>query len=178
MPADRPQDATAPHSGKFRFTFNTGCALAVIVLGAAIWLLTPSQVEKAVPLFGKPASGLDPHLFPRIVAVTFIVLGIWYFIRALKLDEENLLRKLDREAIVNTVVSLATFAVFAAIMEYVGFVIAGAAVMFFLSTYYGNRTLWLGALISIAVPFGVFNLFTKVLLVFLPEFPYADLGWL
>jgi len=63
-------------------------------------------------------------------------------------------------------------------MEYVGFVIAGAAVMFFLSTYYGNRTLWLGALISIAVPFGVFNLFTKVLLVFLPEFPYADLGWL
>jgi hypothetical protein len=63
-------------------------------------------------------------------------------------------------------------------LEVVGFVIAGAAVMFFLSTFYGNRTWWLGALVSLAVPLGVFNLFTKVLLVFLPEFPYAYLGWL
>jgi len=178
MPADGRGDEAAPQSGKFRFTFNTGCAIGVVVLGIAIWVLTPYQVEQAVPLFGKPASGLDPHLFPRLVAAVFVLLGIWYFFRAITLDEDNRLTHLDREAIINTVVSLVTFAIFALTMEYVGFVIAGAAVMFFLSTFYGNRTWWLGIVVSLAVPFAVFNLFTKVLLVFLPEFPYANLGWL
>ena len=178
MLADQPENSSALRAKKFRFTFNIGCAIGTTLLGVAIWVLTPSQVEKAVPLFGKPASGLDPHLFPRMIAVVFVVLGIWYFFRARNLDEKNRLRDLDSEAIINTLVSLATFAIFAMIMQYVGFVIAGAAVMFFLSTFYGNRTWWLGALISIGVPFAVFNVFTKALLVFLPEFPYADLGWL
>jgi putative tricarboxylic transport membrane protein len=178
MLADSPKDASAPHLRKFHFTFNSGCALGVIALGVAIWVLTPFQVEKAVPLFGEPASGLDPHLFPRMVAAVFILLGIWYFIRARALDEENLLRKLDREAIFNTLVSLAAFLLFALFLETLGFVIAGALTMFFLSTFYGNGTYWLGAVVSIAVPFGVYNLFTKVLLVFLPEFPFAELGWL
>lgn len=162
----------------FRFNFNIGCAIGVVALGVAIWVLTPYQVEEAVPLFGKPASGLDPHLFPRMIAVVFVLLGIWYFVRALSLHEENLLRRLDGEAVVNTLVSLAAFFAFAELMERIGFVIAGASIMFFLSTFYGNRNWWLGGLISLALPLGVFNLFTKVLLVFLPEFPYADLGWL
>ena len=165
-------------SSRFRFNFNIGCALGVIVLGVAIWVLTPYQVEEAVPLFGQPASGLDPHLFPRIIAGIFTALGIWYLFRAPVLNEENLLRKLNREAIINSIVSLVTFVVFAFILETLGFVIAGALVIFFLSTFYGNRNYWLGAGFSIALPFGVFNLFTKVLLVFLPEFPYAELGWL
>ena len=171
-------DDGKPESVGFKFDFNIGCAIGVGLFGIAIWILTPSQVETAVPLFGEPASGLDPHLFPRIIGTVFIGLGIWYFIRALTLDEENLLRKLNREAIVNTLVSLVTFALFALFLETLGFVITGALVMFFLSTFYGNRTYWLGALISIAVPFGVYNLFTKVLLVFLPEFPFAELLWL
>lgn len=162
----------------FRFNFNFGCAIGVTLFGIAIWVLTPYQVEKAVPLFGLPASGLDPHLFPRMIGMFVTAFGVWYFFRSFKLDEENLLLKLNREAIINTVVSLITFLLFAYFIETLGFVISGALTMFFLSTFYGNRTYWLGALVSIAVPFGVFNLFTKGMLVFLPEFPYADLGWL
>lgn len=171
-------DSDADGSSGFRFNFNIGCAVGVIAFGVAIWVLTPYQVETAVPLFGKPASGLDPHLFPRIIGAVFFLLGVWYFFRAMSIGEENLLRRLDREAIINTIVSLLAFGLFAFVMELIGFVIAGAITMFFLSTFYGNRTWWLGILVSVAVPFAVFNLFTKVLLVFLPEFPYADLGWL
>jgi hypothetical protein len=171
-------DSESSGSSGFRFDFNIGCALGVVALGIAIWVLTPYQVEDAVPLFGKPASGLDAHLFPRLIAATFVLLGIWYLIRCRTLREENLLRKLDTEAIVNTVVSLAAFFVFAELMDLVGFVLSGFVVMFFLSTFYGNRTWWLGILTSLVIPFGVFNVFTKVLLVFLPEFPFADLGWL
>ena len=172
------EDDAKPRPAGFRFDFNIGCAVGVFLLGVAIWVLTPFQVEKAVPLFGQPASGLDPHLFPRIIGTVFVLLGSWYFFRALTLDEENLLRKLNREAIFNTVVSFVTFVLFAVFLETLGFVIAGALVMFFLSTFYGNRTYWLGALVSIAIPFGVYNLFTKVLLVFLPEFPFAELIYL
>ncbi len=172
------EDDDAPVSARFRFDFNIGCAVGVTLFGIAIWVLTPFQVEEAVPLFGERASGLDPHLFPRLIGTIFVGLGIWYFIRALTLKEENLLRKLDRVAIFNTVVSLATFCIFAIILEIVGFVIAGALTIFFLSTFYGNRNYWLGAAAAIVVPFGVFNLFTKVLSVFLPEFPFAELRWL
>jgi hypothetical protein len=171
-------DDDKPATVGFRFNFNVGCAIGTTLFGIAIWVLTPYQVEKAVPLFGQPASGLDPHLFPRSIAAIIVILGLWYCWRGLKLDEENLLNKLNREAIVNSVVSIVTFAIFALVMEHIGFVIAGALVMFFLSTFYGNRTWWLGVLVSVAVPFGVFNLFTKILLVFLPQFSYADLGWL
>lgn len=171
-------DSDKSGSPGFRFNFNIGCAIGVIALGIAIWVLTPYQVETAVPLFGKPASGLDPHLFPRMIAAVFVLLGVWYLWVALSLREENQLLKLDREAVVNTIVSLAAFFVFAELMDHVGFVISGFAIMFFLSTFYGNRTWWLGILVSLAIPFGVFNVFTKVLLVFLPEFPYADLYWL
>lgn len=176
MTLEDDRDGSGP-SG-FRFNFNVGCAIGVTLLGIAIWLLTPYQVEEAAALFGEPASDLDPHLFPRIVAVVIVGLGVWYLFKAPRLDERNRLRDLDREGIVNTIVSLVSFGIFAFVMELVGFVIAGAVVMFFLSTFYGNRTYWLGLLVSLAVPFGVFNLFTKVLLVFLPEFPYAELGWL
>lgn len=172
------ENESKPAGPGFRFNFNFGCAIGVILFGVAIWVLTPYQVEKAVPLFGEPASGLDAHLFPRLIAAIFVTLGILYFIKAFVLKEDNELLKLNREAIINTVVSFVSLGVFAFAMVPIGFVISGALVMFFLSTFYGNRTWWLGILISTAIPFGIYNLFTKVLLVYLPEFPYADLGWL
>lgn len=172
------ENESKPAAPGFRFNFNFGCAIGVILFGVAIWVLTPYQVEKAVPLFGEPASGLDAHLFPRLIASVFVTLGILYFIKAFALMEDNELLKLNREAIINTVVSFVSLGVFAFVMVPIGFVISGALVMFFLSSFYGNRTWWLGILISTAIPFGIYNLFTKVLLVYLPEFPYADLGWL
>jgi len=175
-PTDK--DGEGSRAGGSWFNYNVGCAIGVIVLGVAIWLLTPYQVEEAATLFGQPASGLDAHLFPRMVGAVFVGLGIWYLLIAPRLKDPNLLRRLDREAITNTCVSLAVFLLFAFVMEHLGFVISAALVMFFLSTFYGNRNYWLGALVSILVPLAVFNLFTKVLLVFLPAFPNADLYWL
>ena len=130
-------DDSKPESTKFRFDFNVGCAISVTLFGVAIWVLTPFQVEKAVPLFGEPASGLDPHLFPRLIATVFVGLGIWYFFRSFILNEENLLRKLNREAIVNTVVSLIAFTLFALFIEILGFVISGALVMFQVTLHIG-----------------------------------------
>ena len=59
-------DSDSSGTTGLRFNFNIGCAIGTIALGIAIWVLTPYEVETAVLLFGKPASGLDAHLFPRI----------------------------------------------------------------------------------------------------------------
>ncbi|MBU2936752.1 MULTISPECIES: tripartite tricarboxylate transporter TctB family protein [Pacificibacter] len=161
----------------YSLNFNVVCGIGFIIAGIVIWVITPHQVEKALVLFGDPSTGLDPHLFPRIVGMAFVCLGLWYLVKAGFMTEKNLFRELDREAFINTTVSLAAFTAFAVLMTVLGFVVSSALLIFGLSTFYGNRTYWLGLLVALAMPLAIFNLFTRVMQVFLPAFPFADMGW-
>jgi putative tricarboxylic transport membrane protein len=161
----------------YSLNFNVICGIGFILLGIFIWAITPYQVEKALALFGDSSTGLDPHLFPRLVGVAFFCLGFWYVSKAGFMTEKNLFRNLDKEGVVNSAVSLAAFTAFAALMTVLGFVISSALLIFGLSTFYGNRTYWLGLLVALAVPLTIFNLFTQVMQVFLPAFPFASMGW-
>jgi putative tricarboxylic transport membrane protein len=67
------------------------------------------------------------------------------------------------------VISAVSLLVYALAFIPLGFVVSSAAVMLGLSIYYGNRNLLLGLAFAVFVPLGIFNLFTKVLLVLLPE---------
>jgi hypothetical protein len=41
-----------------------------------------------------------------------------------------------------------------------------------LSTYYGNRNVLIGLAVSVGIPIGIYYVFTKLLKVSLPEFPF------
>ena len=152
-----------------RFNFNTIAALVFILLGVVMFVIIPHQVDRPTLLFGQAPSGLDPDLFPRLVAGGLILLGLWFAVTSFGIEETNGFAELDVEALVNVGVTLAVFVLYALLLSRIGFIVTSAAVIGALTTFYGNRNIWLGLLFSIGVPVLIFVVFTRVLLVSLPS---------
>lgn len=151
--------------------FNAVLAVCTILLGIAIVILTPYQVDKQPVLLGIGASGLDPATFPMMIGGGFILVGILYLIQSRSLHERNLFRDLDRDAWINVCVTLLIGVFYVLILVPLGFVIASALSVGALSIFYGARN-WLSiAFVAIGVPAILFEVFTRVLLVSLPGFP-------
>ncbi len=150
--------------------FNRVSAIGFVGFSVFLFLIIPTQIEKPLLILGQ-SPGLDPALFPQIVAAAFGGLGVWYFFKSRKMAEPNGLRALDREAIVNVSVSVVVFIAYALLMEPLGFVPSSTLMIFGLSVFYGVRNYLLVAAVSIAVPSMTYFIFTKGLKVFLPEMP-------
>lgn len=165
-PAAEPSNASAK-----RLNFNVISAVLFVLFGIVLFLITPYQVEEPVVVFGQSLNALDPTLFPRVLAVGFFVLGIWYFIKSFGLRERNGFRDVDRHGYVNVLVSLVAFALYAMAMEPLGFVLSSVLLVVGLAFFYGARNPILIALVGIGVPVTVYMIFTRLLQVFLPEFP-------
>jgi putative tricarboxylic transport membrane protein len=160
---------SVPGQSGRRSNFNTIAALAFIVFGIVLFIVIPQQVDRPTLLFGQTPSGLDPDLFPRLVAGGFFALGLWYLVRSFRLAEKNGFVELDREAALNVGLTLVALLAYALLMEPLGFIASSILLVAFLSTFYGNRNIVLGALASIGVPLGIFFVFTRLLRVSLPE---------
>ena len=154
-----------------RPNFNIVSAVFFVLFGILLYLITPYQVEEPVIIFGQSLNALDPTLFPRILAVGFVLLGGWYAVVSLGLRERNGFRDLDRQACINVGVSIGAFALYAVAMEPLGFVLSSVLLILGLSAFYGARNLFLIALVGIGVPITIYMIFTRLLQVFLPEFP-------
>ena len=160
------------------FNFNTAFGLISILFGVALFVITPDQVERPRLLFGQKPSGLDPDFFPRMVAVFFAVVGLWMMWRARSLREENGIRALDGEAVMSVAVTIVGFVVMAVLMPWLGFVLSSFLLLAALSTFYGNRNLLLGLLVSAGIPLLFFNVLRIWLKVVLPQNPFfPDFPW-
>jgi len=158
--------------------FNTVFGVLAIVFGVVLFIITPDQVERPRLLFGRKPSGLDPDFFPRMVSVLFIAAGGWLVWRARFLIEENSFRRLDGEAITNVSVTIACFLILALIVPTLGFVLSSILLLAVLSTFYGNRSVFAGVLISIGVPLIFYNILRVWLQVVLPQNPFfPDVLW-
>jgi putative tricarboxylic transport membrane protein len=160
-------DETSPG----QFSFNRLAAIFFVVLSIVLFAIIPHQIDKPLILLGDAGSTLSAELFPRIVASAFLLLGIWYFFRARSLAERNGFRDLDRQALSNVLITFAAMSVYVVLMVNLGFVVASAILIAFLSTFFGNRNYYLTALVSIVIPIIIFFLFTRLLLTSLPPFP-------
>ena len=152
--------------------FNTVFGVLGIVVGVVLFIITPEQVDRPRSLFGQKPSGLDPDFWPRLVAILFVIAGGWLVWRARELVEENRIRNLDREAIINVLATIAGFLVLALVMPWLGFVLSSIVLLAVLSTFYGNRSVLAGAAISIGVPLAFYNILRVWLLVVLPQNPF------
>ncbi|MBT7361835.1 MAG: tripartite tricarboxylate transporter TctB family protein, partial [Rhodospirillaceae bacterium] len=151
--------------------FNTVFGLLAIVFGVVLFIITPDQVERPRLLFGQKPSGLDPDFFPRMVAVFFMIVGVWLVWRARTLREDNHMTALDGEGIMSVLFTIGGFLVMAALMPWLGFVISSFILLLVLSTFYGNRNILLGLLVSAGVPLVFFNVLRVWLKVVLPQDP-------
>lgn len=169
-------DGEATSSGPLNF--NTVFGLLAILFGVVLFVITPEQVERPRLLFGQKPSGLDPDFFPRMVAVFFIITGGWLILRARSLRESNGIRALDSEAVMSVSVTVGGFIVMAVIMPWLGFVTSSFLLLLGLSTFYGNRNVIVGLVVSATIPFVFFNALRVWLNVVLPQNPFfPDFPW-
>jgi hypothetical protein len=168
-----PSNEIAGNDGKTArsFNFNTVFGILFFVLSIFLFLIIPDQIEKPLIVFSASKHDLKPTLFPQLVAAGFGGLGIWLFFRSFSIREDNQLKDLDREAITNVSVILLAMAVYGPMMVQIGFVVSGALLIAFMSTFFGNRNFVLAAFVSVAVPVAIFFVFTKLLATYLPPFP-------
>ena len=62
------------------YNFNTISAGVFILLAIALFIIIPYQIDKPlIEIAGVGGSNLSAELFPKIVASSLLVLGVWYF---------------------------------------------------------------------------------------------------
>ena len=163
-----------------KINFNTVSAIIFIAIGIFLYIVIPSQIDKPLIQLAIGQFNLPPELFPKIMAVSMIILGSWFFYKSFFIVQVNELKNLDKEAITNVIVTLTMMAIYVPLMVGLGFVVGSAIMILAMSTYFGNRNYIFGVLISIILPMLIFVIFRRVLLVELPPFPvdiYPFTNW-
>ncbi len=155
-----------------KLNFNSYAALLFCGLGIFILLVIPTQIEKPLIIFGQSLNALDPTLFPSIVAISFLGLGVWGVFISFSIEETNGFKDLDREAYMNVGVTIAALFSYALLMVPLGFIPSSAILVASLSWFYGIRNIALIGAIASGVPMSIYYIFTKGLKVFLPEIPW------
>ena len=154
-----------------RPNFNSVFGVLFVALSAVLFLIIPGQIEKPLIVFAANENDLKPSLFPQLVAAGFGGLGIWLFFKSFSIPERNEVKDLRLPAIVDVSVTLLAMVLYGPLMVSVGFVVASALLIGFLSTFFGNRNYLLTVVIAVAVPVSMFFVFTKLLATYLPPFP-------
>jgi putative tricarboxylic transport membrane protein len=155
-----------------RFNFNTYAAIIFILLWTVVFFIIPYQIQKPMLFMGRTLMGLKPTLFPRLATLTLIALSIWFLIISLRIDEKNRFKDVAREGYFRIIVSLVVFVAYALLFEPLGFVVSSMLVAGTLTTFYGNRNILVGILVSLGAPLGIYYVFTRLLKVSLPECPF------
>ena len=151
--------------------YNTVVAILLLILWTIMFFTIPYQIQKPALFMGRSLMGLKPTLFPQLAILSLIVLNIWYLAISFRLKDKNLFIDVTRQGYFRISVSLVVFCAYALLFEHLGFVLSSALVAGTLSTFYGNRNILVGILVSVGVPIGIYFVFTRLLKVSLPEFP-------
>jgi putative tricarboxylic transport membrane protein len=151
--------------------FNFWSSLGFIAFSLFLLISIPYQIEKPRLIMGRSLTGLDPALFPRVAAAGMLLLSIAYLSQSRKLKEENSFRGVALSGYVNVAVTILVLSAYALLLEPIGFVASSALTVAVLTVLYGNRNIYLIGLSSLGIPLAIYYMCTRLLLVFLPEFP-------
>ena len=155
-----------------RINYNTVVAIIFLVLWTLMFFAIPYQIQKPMLFMGRSLMGLKPTLFPQLAILSLIVLNIWYLVISFRLKDKNLFTEVTRKGYFRIIATLVVFCAYALLFEHLGFVLSSVLVAGSLSTFYGNRNVLVGILVSVGVPLGIYFVFTRLLKVSLPEFPF------
>jgi len=152
--------------------YNTVVAIFFLILWTIMFFTIPYQIQKPMLFMGRSLMGLKPTLFPQIATLALIFLNIWYLVVSFRIKDKNLFTEVTRQGYFRIIASLVVFCAYALLFEHLGFVLSSVLVAGSLSTFYGNRNILVGILVSVGVPLGIYFVFTRLLKVSLPEFPF------
>ena len=146
-----------------------------ILFGIFIYYKIPTEVEKPVLIFGQSSSEIDPQIVPTIVALMFLIFGLYTVFYEKDAKILNSWPKVTKQILINISTTIICLILYSILFEYLGFVISSVLLILSLGTFMGNVNFKYLTVISILFPLSIFFLFVNVMHVFLPEFPFYEI---
>ena len=146
-----------------------------ILFGIFIYYKIPTEVEKPVLIFGQSSSEIDPQIVPTIVALMFLIFGLFTVFYEKDAKISNSWPKVTKQILINISITIICLILYSILFEYLGFVISSVLLILSLGTFMGNVNFKYITVISILFPLSIFFLFVNVMHVFLPEFPFYEI---
>lgn len=158
-----------------KFSPNLLCGIISILFGIFIYYKIPTEVEKPVLIFGQSSSEIDPQIVPTIVALMFLIFGLYTVFYEKDTKISNSWPKVTKQILINISTAIICLILYSILFEYLGFVISSVLLILSLGTFMGNVNFKYLTVISILFPLSIFFLFVNVMHVFLPEFPFYEI---
>ena len=158
-----------------KFSPNLLCGIISILFGIFIYYKIPTEVEKPVLIFGQSSSEIDPQIVPTIVALMFLIFGLYTVFYEKDAKISNSWPKVTKQILINISTTIICLILYSILFEYLGFVISSVLLILSLGTFMGNVNFKYLTVISILFPLSIFFLFVNVMHVFLPEFPFYEI---
>ena len=158
-----------------KFSPNLLCGVISILFGIFIYYKIPTEVEKPVLIFGQSSSEIDPQIVPTIVALMFLIFGLYTVFYEKDAKISNSWPKVTKQILINISTTIIYLILYSILFEYLGFVISSVLLILSLGTFMGNVNFKYLTVISILFPLSIFFLFVNVMHVFLPEFPFYEI---
>ena len=158
-----------------KFSPNLLCGIISILFGIFIYYKIPTEVEKPVLIFGQSSSEIDPQIVPTIVALMFLIFGLYTVFYEKDAKISNSWPKVTKQILINISTTIICLILYSILFEYLGFVISSTLLILSLGTFMGNVNFKYLTVISILFPLSIFFLFVNVMHVFLPEFPFYEI---
>jgi len=134
----------------------------MMALAVAVLLLSGSLAQAKV--------GLGPAGYPRAVAIIMLVLGLVMVVSTLIKGMPKLVWKPDRQMFLRVAGTVVISFVYLWLLNQIGFLFLTPFYLFALMWIFRYPNLKVAALASIGSSILIYLLFTKVFMVFLPEF--------
>ena len=158
-----------------KFSPNLLCGVISILFGIFIYYKIPTEVEKPVLIFGQSSSEIDPQIVPTIVALMFLIFGLYTVFYEKDAKISNSWPKVTKQILINISTTIICLILYTILFEYLGFVISSVLLILSLGTFMGNVNFKYLTVISILFSLSIFILFVNVMHVFLPEFPFYEI---
>ena len=158
-----------------KFSPNLLCGIISILFGIFIYYKIPTEVEKPVLIFGQSSSEIDPQIVPTIVALMFLIFGLYTVLYEKDSKILNSWPTVTKNMLINISTTILCLILYSILFQYLGFVISSVLLILSLGTFMGNVNFKYITVISILFPLSIFFLFVNVMHVFLPEFPFYEI---
>ncbi len=158
-----------------KFSPNLLSGIISILFGIFIYYKIPTEVEKPVLIFGQSSSEIDPQIVPTIVALMFLIFGLYTVLYEKNSKISNNWPNITKKLLINISTTIFCLFIYSILFQYLGFVISSFLLILSLGTFMGNINFKYISLISIIFPLSIFFIFVNVMHVFLPEFPFYEI---
>jgi hypothetical protein len=153
----------------FRGNVEAYVLLALMILSVVFIILVPTQIPEPKIAFGRALGQLPPTFFPRLAAAGLFVTSAAALFVSIRRGGGNPFAGIDRKILLQLGGVIVILWLFAMAFVPLGYWASGIAISLILSLYLGNRNPITLAILSLGVPSAIYFIFTRYLLISLPE---------